>query len=122
MRRRAGLVAAVVLGAALLLLAVTRGPTIYREFVLDNSDPVACEDRLPRDEVARALERNSAVVRRVEALAPGTARIELMGDSPDCPGRAALLITYPSHANRKEIERLLQGTELERVPAEWWNV
>lgn len=106
-----------------LLVVETQTKAIHRlydERVLDNRNHCLPCDRLPTEAEARqVLEQHADVVQAIEQVNPGFVKVEI--DTYTCPGRADLVIWYPSHANRMAIEGLIGGNTFFGVPCRLRN-
>jgi hypothetical protein len=87
----------------------------YDNYVLDNRDHyLTCKDLPTKTEVERIVEQHRDVIQQIEQVAPGLVGIEI--DSPNCEGRADLLIWYGSHQQRVEVEKIIGGDTFFEVP------
>lgn len=76
--------------------------------VYDNKmDYISCEELPPLSEVQRIMEDQKGVIQQIESIDPGLILVYI--DS-SCPGKGSLVIEYPSHADRLQIEELIGNT------------
>jgi len=117
-------------GVALLLglivLVVVESQTrflrrLYVDAVLDGRHHFLSCDQLPTEaEVREIVNRHQPVIERIERVNPG--RIYVIIDTLCCPGKADLLIMYPSHADRAEIEKIINAPTFFGVPHRLRNI
>jgi hypothetical protein len=94
---------------------------LYNDLVLDNRDHFLPCDRLPASaEVSRVLEEHQDTVEAIEEVHPGFVWVEV--DDSTCPGRADIVIYYPSHQDRLAIEKIIGGNTFFGVPYRLRNV
>jgi hypothetical protein len=94
---------------------------LYNDLVLDNRDHYLPCDRLPTSaEVHRVLEEHQDAVEAIEEVHPGFVWVEV--DDSTCPGRADIVIYYPSHQDRLAIEKIIGGNTFFGVPYRLRNV
>jgi hypothetical protein len=87
----------------------------FDNFVLDNKEHYLPCDKLPTDiEVVQVVQEHHDVIETIEQVNPGFVSVEI--DSTTCPGRADLLIWYATHANRLEIERIIDADTFFGIP------
>lgn len=85
------------------------------DIVYDNRNHYLPCEKLPTEsEVRRAVEEHADVIQQIEQVNPG--HVEVAIATPNCPGKADLEIRYPSHQNRLEIERILNGDTFFGIP------
>ena len=102
------------------LLLVSGGCAAYDEQVLGNRyHRVACED-LPGSTMAEEVLRNRRdIAERILALrSDGSVAIELV---EPCPGRAALVVRFPS-TDVRQIEQLIVSSTFFGIPYDLVNV
>lgn len=73
-----------------------------------------CEKLPIETEVQKVVEEHADVIRQIEQVDPGN--VEVMIDTRSCPGKADLLIGYPSHRDRLDIEVIIAGETFYGVP------
>lgn len=71
--------------------------------------------------VEEVLAAHGALITQLEQLSPGNVMIELDDLADTCPGKADIVIYYPSHAIRLEIENILGGKTFFGIPCRWRN-
>ena len=70
---------------------------------------VKCEEIPDLTDIEKIVEEHQDIIQQIEAINPGN--ISVFIDSSDaCPGKYILIIEYPSHANRTQIEALIGET------------
>jgi hypothetical protein len=119
MRKALLAVVAVVLTACLSLFAVETQTRLlqrlYTNHILDNREHFLPCDRLPAaSEASRIVESHQDAVGRIEEVNPGL--VEVAVDTWTCPGKADIVISYPSHRDRVAIERIIDGDTFFGVP------
>jgi len=73
-----------------------------------------CEDLPEITVVESAVAENQDIIREIEGLSEGQVTINV--DASSCPGRGSIVIYYPSHAVREQIEDILDGRTFYDVP------
>lgn len=114
-----GMAAVVLLAGGLAVLLVnTRTHFVnrwYDDTVLDNwNHYLPCDQWPTPDEVHDVIAQHQDVVRRIEAVHPGHAGVEV--DEFTCPGRADIVIWYASHADRLQIEAIIGADRFFGMP------
>jgi hypothetical protein len=85
------------------------------DVIYDNKNHYLSCQALPTESVVReTLEANQDVLREIEQVNPEAVRIII--DDFTCPGKADLVIYYPSNKNRQAIEQILQGDTFFGIP------
>ena len=117
-------VAAVILTACLSLFVVESQTRLlhrlYANHILDNREHFLPCDRLPTaSEVSRIVESHSDAVERIKEVDPGLVDVDI--DTWTCPGKADIVISYPSHRDRVAIERIIGGDTFFGVPYRLYN-
>lgn len=93
----------------------------YNELVLDNKDHfLSCDELPPVAEVERVVQEHQDVIEKIEQVNPGQIFVDV--DTTTCPGKADLVISYPTHQNRLEIERIIGGDRFFGVPYRLRNI
>ena len=103
-------------GIAFLLLALLlTGCSQSVDILWDSTklDP-QCATFPPAAGAERALAEQEEAVRAIENVHPGYIWVDL--DTVTCPGRAQVVISYDTEANRARIERLIGGDTLFGIP------
>jgi hypothetical protein len=65
-------------------------------------------------EVRQVVEAHADVIRQIEQVDPGN--VEVMINTRGCPGKADLLIGYPSHQDRLDIEAIIASETFYGIP------
>jgi hypothetical protein len=98
----------------LAIFAIESQTKIFRRaidnFVFDNWNHYLPCSKLPSElEVNTIFRQHLDVISSIEQINPGMVGVEV--DSSTCPGKADLVIWYPSHTDRLAIERnIASGT------------
>ncbi len=99
----------VLIGLGLLILAEARTQFIKRwisDVVYDNRMPdLRCKELPALAEVEQMVATHQDVIEQIENVDSGY--IDIAIDSSSCPGKGSLVILYPSHADREQIEALI---------------
>ncbi len=107
-----------ILVLALVLLFAARVPQrLVDDLIYDNYHHyLPCEQLLTTAEIERALAEHAAIVDQIRAV--GTDTDIQMDDEVRCPGtdHADLIIYYPSHSQRQQIEQILGGKTFFGLP------
>jgi len=123
--RRSVVVSLVIAGTFLAgsgAVAATQVPRLYEEYVLDNrSHGWDCKELPSEQDLNDLFFRNSALVQAIRDVDRDHVVVSV-GEDERCPGRYSILIAYASHAQRKQIEVLIEGTPLANAPINWRNV
>lgn len=92
------------------------------DILYDNYDHYLSCEKLPTvSEVEAALSAHQDVIQRIEGMNPGQVIVEMEIYEVKCPGKADLIIHYPSHQNQLEIEEILGGKTFFGIPCRWQN-
>ena len=73
-----------------------------------------CEDLPEITAVENAVSENQDMIREIEGLAEGQVTISV--DASSCPGRGSIVIYFPSHTVREQIEDILGGKSFYGIP------
>jgi hypothetical protein len=111
-----GLVLATCLISVVLFESQTRFFSHWIDDVIyDNKNHYLPCEALPTESVVRAtLEAHQDVIREIEQVNPDAVKIII--DDFTCPGKADLVIYYPSNKNRQAIEQILKGDTFFGIP------
>lgn len=89
---------------------------IYNGFVLDNKERLLTCDELPSvDKVRRVMDEHQNILQKIERINPGFVFVTV-GDYEDCVDKSDIVISYPSHQNRLEIEEIINEKTFFGVP------
>lgn len=113
-----GTVGILVLG---LLYAAHIPQRLVDEVLYDNYNHYLPCERLPQKvEIEQALVEHAIIVDQIRSVSTG---VNIQIDEMLCSGtaRADLVISYPGHTQRVEIERLLGGKTFFGLPVRWRN-
>lgn len=89
--------------------------SLLDDLLLDNYNHYLPCNQLPTiAEVEQVLALQQETIRAVKAVNPGSVLVRI--DEETCPGRADLIIEYPSHEDRIAIERIINGERFYGVP------
>lgn len=116
------LVAGGVVVLGLVLLFVAHVPQrLADDLLYDNYNHyLPCERLPPATEIERGLAENAAVIDKIRAVSPD---VDIQIDEMICHGtdHTDLIISYPGHSQRVEIERILGGKTFFGLPVRWRN-
>ena len=102
------------MGALLIEMKARPIQRAYDNWVMDNVHHyVSCENLPTLVEVTKVLERKQALVQKIEAVNPGFTHVSIRAE---CPQNASILIEYPGHQNRLEIEAIVANENFDNVP------
>jgi hypothetical protein len=73
-----------------------------------------CEQLPTEAEVRQVVEAHADVIQQIEQVDPGN--VEVMINTRGCPGKADLLIGYPSHQDRLDIEAIIASETFYGIP------
>lgn len=91
------------------------------DLIYDNYNHYLPCERLPQAvEVEQALAEHAATVDQIRALSPNV-DVQIGASQCSATKRADLIIFYPGHAQRVEIERILGGKTFFGLPVRWQN-
>jgi hypothetical protein len=79
-----------------------------------------CDELPTAEETARVVSDHQEVVQQIEQVHPGLVKVQV--DTRKCPGRADIAITYPSHRDRVEIEKIINGNTFFGIPYRLINI
>lgn len=127
MRRRflrIGLLAVLLLLAGALLVGETQTHLLrhwWDAVLYDNYHHyLPCEALPTLPEVETVLLVHQAEVDAIQSIEPGSV-VVMPGVLPACPGKADVVIHYPSRQVRQAIEQMLGGKTFFGLPARWIN-
>ena len=72
-----------------------------------------CEKLFTAEEVKSVLEKHKDTIRQIEQV---DLNVEVVLDELSCPGKADLIIWYPSHKNRIKIEQIINNKTFFGIP------
>ncbi len=82
--------------------------------VYDNRNHYLPCEKLPTElEASQIVEKHPEIIHQIEQVGPDV-KVEI--DTFTCPGKADLVIWYPSHQNRLAIEEIIAGETLFGIP------
>lgn len=88
---------------------------LYNDVVLDNVEHgLSCDQLPPAETVEQLIEEHQDTVDTILAVHPGHVFVDVDRDS--CPGRADIVISYASHADRTRIQTILGDGTFFSVP------
>ncbi|MEK7157620.1 MAG: hypothetical protein AAB688_00915 [Patescibacteria group bacterium] len=89
---------------------------IYNNIVLDNKEHYLSCDELPTaDKVKQVMNEHQNTLREIEQINPGHVFVTA-GDYENCVDKSDIVISYPSHQNKLEIEKIINGKTFFGVP------
>ena len=110
-----GIFAVVCLGLFFLELQTHFLRRAFDNIVMDNENHYLPCGKLPADANVRMIvQEHPETLQAIEQVDPGLIGIEI--DSSTCPGKADLLIWYPSHQDRIAIKTIIGGDTFFGVP------
>ena len=102
--------------ASTLLLAnskFVRG--LFVSYVYDNKEHfLSCEELPLQTEVIKTLDEHEDIIYKIEQAHPGFITVEI--DTTSCPGKADIIIWYPTHQDRFAIEKLIGDDTFFGIP------
>ena len=94
---------------------------VVDDVLYDNYDHyLPCSSLPKKAEVEQVVRDHVAVVDRIRAVSED---VEFQIDTEKCPGQdwADLIVSYPGHSQRLEIEQILGGKTFFGIPTRWRN-
>lgn len=94
---------------------------IVDDVLYDNYNHYVPCNRLPlAAEVEKVAADQSAVVDQIQGISPDV-QVKIVKQTCESSDHADIVIYYPSHAQREQIEALLGGKTFFGIPARWIN-
>ncbi len=85
------------------------------DVIYDNKNHYLSCEALPTESAVReTLDSHQDIIREIEQVNPDAVKIII--DDFTCPGKADLVIYYPSNENRQAIEQILQSDTFFGIP------
>lgn len=110
----------IVIVAVLFVLLGMAACNMYEDRALDNkSHNTPCVELPTVAEAQQTLDEHHESVTEILNINPGYIFVDL--DTLSCPGKASLIISYPSHDNRRAIENLIEGRDFFGIPYDLRN-
>ena len=104
------------IGFALILANCTTIKTQIISLLYDNKGVFLSYEEMPEESVTRQiLEAHRSTVDLIKQVNSGFIDVET--DTMNCPGKAVIVIHYPSHQNRLAIEKILRDGTFCGIPA-----
>lgn len=95
---------------------------VYNDLVLDNYDHwLPCGELPLLEQVEATMTQHQATLGRIYAVAPLSGSVSVEVDAATCVGRGDLVIWYPGHRHREEIEKILGNRTFFGVPVRLRN-
>lgn len=89
---------------------------IYNGLVLDNKEHYLSCDELPTaDKVKQVMSEHQNTLREIEQINPGAVFVTA-GTYENCVDKSDIVISYPSHQNKLEIEKIINNKTFFGVP------
>ena len=110
----------IILALVFVILVLLESSTHFVHRIIDDvlydnyHHYLQCEDLPEITVVESAVAENQDIIREIEGLSEGQVTINV--DASSCPGRGSIVIYYPSHAVREQIEDILDGRTFYDVP------
>lgn len=90
--------------------------SIYVSLILDSKEHFLNCDQLPSvDKVMQVMNEHQNILQKIEQVNPGFIFVTT-GDYEDCIDKSDIVISYPSHQNRLEIEKIINGKTFFGIP------
>ena len=103
------------LGAVLVIVNTNLVRRLYNNLILDNRDHfLSCEELPSLSEVTWVVENHANAIEEIKRVNPGFVVVRI--DTTTCPGKADIVIEYPSHQDRLAIEEIIDGETFFGVP------
>jgi len=109
--RKAALI--IILALVLVILVLLESSTHFVHRIIDDvlydnyHHYLQCEDLPEITAVENAVTEHQETIREIESLAEGQVTVNV--DASSCPGRGSIVIYFPSHTVREQIEDILGG-------------
>ena len=107
-------------GFALALANCTYIKTQIISLVYDNKEIfLSCEELPDESLTQQTLEAHRSVIDAIKQVHPGFIEVDI--DTMNCPGKAVVVIRYPSHQDRVAIEEILEDGTFFGIPVRLIN-
>ena len=116
--RKAALI--IILALVLVILVLLESSTHFVHRIIDDvlydnyQHYLQCEDLPEITAVENAVTEHQETIREIESLAEGQVTVNV--DASSCPGRGSIVIYFPSHTVREQIEDILGGRSFYGIP------
>lgn len=116
--RKAALI--IILALVLVILVLLESSTHFVHRIIDDvlydnyHHYLQCEDLPEITAVENAVTEHQETIREIESLAAGQVTVNV--DASSCPGRGSIVIYFPSHTVREQIEDILGGRSFYGIP------
>ncbi|MGI6741436.1 MAG: hypothetical protein ACOX7C_08205 [Brevefilum sp.] len=116
--RKAALI--IILALVLVILVLLESSTHFVHRIIDDvlydnyHHYLQCEDLPEITAVENAVTEHQETIREIESLAEGQVTVNV--DASSCPGRGSIVIYFPSHTVREQIEDILGGRSFYGIP------
>ena len=116
--RKAALI--IILALVLVILVLLESSTHFVHRIIDDvlydnyHHYLQCEDLPEITAVENAVTEHQETIREIESLAEGQVTVNV--DASSCPGRGSIVIFFPSHTVREQIEDILGGRSFYGIP------
>jgi hypothetical protein len=110
----------IILALVLVILVLLESSTHFVHMIIDDvlydnyHHYLQCEDLPEIIAVENAVAENQEIIREIEGLSEGQVTISV--DASSCPGRGSIVIYFPSHTVREQIEDILGGNSFYGIP------
>ena len=81
---------------------------------------LSCDELPTSEEVARVFSEHQEAAQKIKQVNPGFVMVHI--DDFTCPSSSDIVITYPSHRDRVEIEKIINGDTFFGIPYRLINV
>ena len=116
--RKAALI--IILALVLVILVLLESSTHFVHRIIDDvlydnyHHYLQCEDLPEITAVENAVTEHQGTIREIEGLSEGQVTVNV--DTSSCPGRGSIVIYFPSHTVREQIEDILGGRSFYGIP------
>ena len=110
----------IIFALVLVILVLLESSTHFVQRIIDDilydnyHHYLQCEDLPEITVVENAVAENQEIIREIEGLSEGQVTISV--DASSCPGRGSIVIFFPSHTVREQIEDILGGKSFYGIP------
>ena len=110
----------IILALVFVILVLLESSTHFVHRIIDDvlydnyHHYLQCEDLPEITAVENAVTEHQETIREIESLAEGQVTVNV--DASSCPGRGSIVIYFPSHTVREQIEDILGGRSFYGIP------
>lgn len=89
---------------------------VYVSLILDSKEHfLSCEELPSADKVKQIMDEHQDILQKIKQVKPGSIFVN-RGDYEKCVDKSDIVISYPSHQNRLEIEKIINGKTFFGIP------